>query len=131
MADRRIYDPGTIEPKWQDHWDREGVFKAVEEDDGRPRFYNLQMFPYPSGDMHMGHAEAFGISEAIGLYHRLKGENVLNPIGWDAFGLPAENAAIKRGIHPKEWTYANIAQQRSTLHRYGCAFDWDRAVQHL
>jgi leucyl-tRNA synthetase len=126
MADRHIYDPGTIEPKWQDHWDREGVFKAVEEDDGRPRFYNLQMFPYPSGDMHMGHAEAFGISEAIGLYHRLKGENVLNPIGWDAFGLPAENAAIKRGIHPKEWTYANIAQQRSTLHRYGCAFDWDR-----
>jgi leucyl-tRNA synthetase len=126
MADRHIYDPGTIEPKWQDHWDREGVFKAVEEDDGRPRFYNLQMFPYPSGDMHMGHAEAFGISEAIGLYHRLQGENVLNPIGWDAFGLPAENAALKRGIHPKEWTYANIAQQRSTLHRYGCAFDWDR-----
>jgi leucyl-tRNA synthetase len=126
MATRRIYDPGTIEPKWQEHWDREGVFKAVEEEDGRPRFYNLQMFPYPSGDMHMGHAEAFGISEAIGLYHRMKGENVLNPIGWDGFGLPAENAAIKRGIHPKEWTYANIAQQRSTLHRYGCAFDWDR-----
>ena len=128
MATEHIYDPGTIEPAWQDRWVDEGVFKAVEADDGRPRFYNLQMFPYPSGDMHMGHAEAFGISEAIGLYHRMKGENVLNPIGWDAFGLPAENAAIKRRIHPKEWTYANIAQQRSTLRRYGCAFDWDRQL---
>jgi len=128
MATKHIYDPGKIEPAWQDAWEAEGVFKAVEEEDGRPRFYNLQMFPYPSGDMHMGHAEAFGISEAIGLYHRMKGENVLNPIGWDAFGLPAENAAIKRGVHPKEWTYANIAQQRSTLRRYGCAFDWDRQL---
>jgi leucyl-tRNA synthetase len=128
VATRRIYDPGKIEPAWQDAWVAEGVFKAVEGDDGRPRFYNLQMFPYPSGDMHMGHAEAFGISEAIGLYHRMKGENVLNPIGWDAFGLPAENAALKRGVHPKEWTYANIAQQRSTLRRYGCAFDWDRQL---
>jgi len=128
MATKHTYDPGIIEPAWQEAWVEEGVFKAVEEDDGRPHFYNLQMFPYPSGDMHMGHAEAFGISEAIGLYQRMKGKNVLNPIGWDAFGLPAENAAIKRGVHPKEWTYANIAQQRSTLRRYGCAFDWERQL---
>jgi leucyl-tRNA synthetase len=126
MTGRPSYDPGAIEPKWQDEWEAEGVFRAVEQDDGRPRFYNLQMFPYPSGDMHMGHAEAFGISEAIGLFKRIQGFNVLNPIGWDGFGLPAENAAIQRGIHPKEWTYANIDQQRSTLRRYGCAFDWDR-----
>ncbi len=122
----RTYDPGTIEPRWQAAWEREGLFQAADEGDPRPRFYNLQMFPYPSGDLHMGHAEAFAISEAIGHYQRLQGKNVLNPIGWDAFGLPAENAAIKRGVHPKEWTYANIDHQRSTFRRYGCAFDWRR-----
>ncbi len=125
----RTYDPGVIEPKWQERWEAEGLFRADDRDDVRPRFYNLQMFPYPSGDLHMGHAEAFAISEAIGLYRRMQGHNVLNPIGWDAFGLPAENAAINRGARsPKEWTYANIAQQASTLRRYGCAFDWSRRL---
>jgi leucyl-tRNA synthetase len=122
----RPYKPEEIEPKWQAIWEEESLFRAVEEDDGRPRFYALDMFPYPSGDLHMGHAEAFGIGDTIPRYKWMRGYNVLHPIGWDAFGLPAENAAIKRGIHPKEWTYHNIDQQRSTFKRYGMSFDWSR-----
>jgi len=120
------YDPSEIEPKWQEAWEREGVFRAVEEEDGRERFYKLHMFPYPSGDLHMGHAEAFAISDIVARYRWMRGYNVLHPIGWDGFGLNAENAAIKRGIHPKKWTYANIDQQRRAFKRYGMAFDWSR-----
>jgi len=101
----RSYNPRDIEPKWQAVWEQEGVYQAVDEDDGRERFYALDMFSYPSGDLHMGHAEAFGIGDAIPRYRWMHGYNVLHPIGWDSFGLPAENAAIKRGIHPREWTY--------------------------
>jgi leucyl-tRNA synthetase len=122
------YEPSEIEPKWQAVWERDGVFRAVDEDDGRPKFYKLHMFPYPSGDLHMGHAEAFAISDIIARYTWMRGYNVLHPIGWDAFGLNAENAAIKRGIHPKEWTYANIAEQERTFKRYGMAFDWSRKL---
>jgi leucyl-tRNA synthetase len=122
------YDPGVIEPKWQAVWEREQLFKAVEEDDGRPRFYKLHMFPYPSGDLHTGHAEAFAISDIIARFRWMQGNNVLHPIGWDSFGLPAENAAIQRGMHPREWTYANIEQQRRTFKRYGMAFDWSREL---
>jgi leucyl-tRNA synthetase len=124
----RRYDPAEIEPKWQAVWERDRVFEAVEEDDGRPRFYKLHMFPYPSGDLHTGHAEAFAISDIIARFKWMQGNNVLHPIGWDAFGLPAENAAIQRGMHPKEWTYANIPQQRRTFKRYGMAFDWSREL---
>jgi leucyl-tRNA synthetase len=124
----RRYDPSEIEPKWQAVWERDQVFKAVEHDDGRPRFYKLHMFPYPSGDLHTGHAEAFAISDIIARFKWMQGNNVLHPMGWDSFGLPAENAAIQRGMHPREWTYANIEQQRRTFKRYGMAFDWSREL---
>ena len=121
------YRPGDIEPKWQAAWERDGVFRAVDDpNDSRPRFYKLHMFPYPSGDLHMGHAEAFAISDIIARYRWMQGYNVLHPMGWDGFGLPAENAAISRGLHPKDWTYQNIDQQRRTFTRYGMAFDWSR-----
>jgi leucyl-tRNA synthetase len=123
------YSPGEIEPKWEAAWERENLFLASDdENDPRPRFYKLHMFPYPSGDLHMGHAEAFAISDIVARYRWMRGDNVLHPIGWDAFGLPAENAAIQRGVHPKDWTYANIEQQRSTFRRYGMAFDWSRQL---
>jgi leucyl-tRNA synthetase len=122
----RRYNPSEIEPKWEAVWEQEEVFRAVEEDDGRPRFYKLHMFPYPSGDLHMGHAEAFAISDIIARFKWMQGHNVLHPIGWDGFGLPAENAAIKRGIHPKQWTYQNIEEQLRTFKRYGMSFDWTR-----
>ena len=122
------YEPSEIEPKWQAVWERDGVFRAGDDDDSRPKFYKLHMFPYPSGDLHMGHAEAFAISDIIARYTWMRGYNVLHPIGWDAFGLNAENAAIQRGIHPKEWTYTNIAEQERTFRRYGMAFDWSRKL---
>ena len=124
----RPYDPSEIEPRRERIWEQEQAFRAVERDDGRPRFYKLHMFPYPSGDLHMGHAEAFAISDIVARYRWMQGDNVLHPIGWDAFGLPAENAAIKRKLHPKEWTNKNIAQQERTFKRYGMAFDWSRKL---
>jgi leucyl-tRNA synthetase len=118
------YDPSEIEPRWVDAWEREKVYEAGGPDDPRPKFYALDMFPYPSGDLHMGHAEAFALGDAIPRFKWMQGHNVLHPIGWDAFGLPAENAAIQRGIHPKEWTYANIEKQAASFKRYGVSFDW-------
>ena len=126
------YDPTEIEPKWQQVWEDEGLYRASDDpDDPRPRFYALDMFPYPSGDLHMGHAEAFSGGDAIARFRWLQGYNVLHPIGWDSFGLPAENAAIKRGIHPKEWTYANIEQQAASFRRMGFSFDWTRRLHTL
>src|ERR671930_967241 len=122
------YEPEQIEPKWQERWEAEGLYRAVDEGDGRPRFYALDMFSYPSGDLHMGHAEAFSGGDTIARFRWMQGNNVLHPIGWDAFGLNAENAAIKRGIHPKEWTYANIDQQAASFRRMGMSFDWTRRL---
>jgi len=123
----QAYDPHEIEPKWQAAWEREGLYRAVDDEaDARPRFYALDMFPYPSGDLHMGHAEAFAIGDVIARYRWMQGDNVLHPIGWDAFGLPAENAALRRGEHPKQWTYRNIEMQRASFKRYGVSFDWSR-----
>jgi leucyl-tRNA synthetase len=123
----RRYEASEIEPKWVERWESEGLYRASDAPaDQRPRFYALDMFPYPSGDLHMGHAEAFSGGDTIARYRWMQGRNVLHPIGWDSFGLPAENAAIKRGIHPKEWTYANIDQQRRSFRRMGMSFDWSR-----
>jgi leucyl-tRNA synthetase len=125
----RRYDPAEIEPKWVERWESEGLYRASEDPaDPRPRFYALDMFPYPSGDLHMGHAEAFSGGDVVARYAAMRGYNVLHPIGWDAFGLPAENAAIKRGVDPKAWTYANIEQQARSFRRMGMSFDWTRRL---
>ena len=121
------YDAARIQDKWLPRWDEQKLFSTTA-DDKRPRKYVLDMFPYPSGDLHMGHAEAYAFGDIIARYWRQQGFNVLHPIGWDSFGLPAEGAAIKRGIDPREWTYDNIAQQRASMRRYATSFDWDRVL---
>jgi leucyl-tRNA synthetase len=123
------FDPRAIQDKWQARWEELNPFAAGEDPaDERPRRYALDMFPYPSGDLHMGHAEAFAIGDAVARYWFQRGYNVLHPIGWDSFGLPAENAAIKRDSHPAEWTYANIDTQAESFHRYAISFDWSRRL---
>ncbi len=123
------YDPRAIQDKWQARWEELNPFAASEDPaDERPRKYALDMFPYPSGDLHMGHAEAFAIGDVVARYWFQKGYNVLHPIGWDSFGLPAENAAIKRDSHPAEWTYANIDTQAESFRRYAISFDWSRRL---
>ncbi|MCU1637972.1 MAG: leucine--tRNA ligase [Microbacteriaceae bacterium] len=126
--DPRGYDFGAIQDRWLAHWEETKPFSTGNADDKRPRKYILDMFPYPSGDLHMGHAEAYALGDVIARYWRQQGFNVLHPIGWDSFGLPAENAAIKRGIDPRGWTYDNIDQQKRTMKRYAASFDWDRVL---
>jgi len=124
---RTGYDPHDIEPRWQQWWHEQRLFEARETSD-RPPYYALHMFPYPSGDLHMGHVEAFSLADAVARYQRLQGYEVMNPIGWDSFGLNAENAAIRRGIDPKKWTYDNIETQAATMQRLGLAWDWSRRL---
>ena len=122
------YNPQQIEEKWQADWDKLGIYKAVDND-SRPKFYSLVMFPYPSGDLHMGHMRVYTISDVISRHRRMLGFNVLNPMGWDAFGLPAENAAIKRKLHPDGWTKSNIQYMRDEqLKKLGTTYDWQREV---
>jgi leucyl-tRNA synthetase len=123
------YDFAAIQDKWLPIWDELKPFATDDPTDKRPRKYVLDMFPYPSGDLHMGHAEAYALGDVIARYWRQQGFNVLHPIGWDSFGLPAENAAIKRGLDPNGWTNDNIAQQKASMRRYAPSFDWDRVLQ--
>lgn len=121
------YNPAEIEVKWQKRWEEKGVFKAIDFDK-KPKFYQLEMFPYPSGRIHMGHVRNYTIGDAIARYKRAKGYNVLHPMGFDAFGLPAENAAINNNTHPAKWTYSNIDYMIKELKRLGFSYDWDRLV---
>jgi leucyl-tRNA synthetase len=122
------YDFKAVQDKWLPIWDKLQPFKSGNSDDKREKKYVLDMFPYPSGDLHMGHAEAYALGDVIARYWIQKGFNVMHPIGWDAFGLPAENAAIKRNADPRAWTYENIDVQKSSMRRYACSFDWDRTL---
>ena len=122
------YDVLAVQDKWLPVWDEIAPFRSGRPDDARPKKYVLDMFPYPSGDLHMGHAEAYALGDVVARYWVQRGYNVMHPIGWDAFGLPAENAAIKRGIDPIGWTYENIEAQKASMRRYACSFDWDRVL---
>ncbi len=127
-ADGTAYDAHAIQEKWQARWAAADPFRAGGDEDRRPRKYVLGMFPYPSGDLHMGHAENYAYVDVVARFWRHRGYNVLNPIGWDSFGLPAENAAIQRGADPREWTYANIEQHKRSFREYGSSYDWSRIL---
>jgi leucyl-tRNA synthetase len=127
VSDRK-YEPHGVEPKWQAFWEQNRADRAVEDAD-KPKKYVLEMFPYPSGDIHMGHVRNYTIGDVVARQARMKGFSVLHPIGWDAFGLPAENAAIKSSSHPATWTYANIETQAASFKRMGFSYDWDRTVR--
>ena len=122
------YDSQRIEAKWQQIWEERNAFRAEDGDTSRPKYYLLEMLPYPSGTLHMGHMRNYTIGDAVARYKRMCGYNVLHPMGWDAFGLPAENAAIKNGIHPREWTNTNIVEFRRVLRRFGFSYDWQREI---
>ena len=121
------YTPGEIELKWQQFWDESKTFRAVEAA-GKQKYYLLEMFPYPSGRIHMGHVRNYSIGDVVGRFKRMRGFNVLHPMGWDAFGMPAENAAIQNKSHPAKWTYENIAYMRGQLKQMGLSYDWDREL---
>src|SRR5947208_154310 len=121
------YDHKEIELKWSERWADSAVFKA-EENSSKPKYYVLEMLPYPSGQLHIGHLRNYAIGDALARFKWMRGFNVLHPMGWDAFGLPAENAAIKNNRQPREWTLHNIAEMKRQMRRLGLSYDWDREV---
>ena len=123
----RKYEPQIIEEKWQKIWEEQKLFR-VHEDPSKKKYYVLEMFPYPSGKIHMGHVRNYSIGDVVARYKRMRGFNVLHPMGWDAFGMPAENAAIQHGVHPAKWTAENIAAMKRQLKRLGFSYDWEREV---
>src|SRR6266567_5744928 len=127
MITRTRYNPKEIEEKWQTRWEAEQLYHAPD-DSPKPKFYNLVMLPYPSGDLHIGHWYNFAPGDAYGRFMRMHGYNVMQPIGFDAFGLPAENAAISRGVQARTWTLANIETMRRQLRKMGAAWDWQREI---
>ncbi|MES2202782.1 MAG: class I tRNA ligase family protein, partial [Patescibacteria group bacterium] len=122
------YDHRAIEKKWQDKWAQDGTYTTPDTVEGKENFYFLTEFPYPSGNLHVGHWYAFSVPDIFARYMRMRGYNVLYPIGFDAFGLPAENAAIKNKLNPREWTFGNIEYMRGQLRSMGASFDWSREV---
>ncbi len=127
MPEERTYDFRAVERAWQQRWERDEIYVA-RDDDPRPKYYVLEMLPYPSGDLHVGHAKNYTLGDAIARIHRMRGENVVHPMGWDAFGLPAENAAIQRGIHPETWTRDNIRNFQRQIRLIGTSYDWTREI---
>src|SRR5579885_3580223 len=121
------YDHHQIESKWHQAWQGQELYKA-EEDSSRPKYYVLEMLPYPSGRLHMGHIRNYSIGDALARYKRMRGFNVLHPMGWDAYGLPAENAAIKNNVHPQKWTLDNIAYMKKQFQRFGFTYDWSKEI---
>ena len=121
------YNPREAEPKWQRVWDERQTFQA-DNNDPRPKYYVLEMFPYPSGRIHMGHVRNYAMGDVVARYKRAKGMNVLHPMGWDAFGMPAENAAMQNNTHPAAWTYQNIATMKAQLKSMGLSLDWSREI---
>ena len=123
-----VYDFSTIEKKWQKVWKDNNQYKMDTRDDSKPKYYCLEMFPYPSGKIHMGHVRNYSIGDVVARFKKMEGYNVLHPMGWDSFGLPAENAAIKHGVHPHKWTMANIEEMKDQLSMLGLSYDWDKEV---
>ncbi|MHB8144524.1 MAG: class I tRNA ligase family protein, partial [Vulcanimicrobiaceae bacterium] len=121
------YDFRSVERKWQERWERAHLYRA-SDDDARERYYVLEMLPYPSGDLHVGHAKNYTLGDAVARMMRMLGYNVLHPMGWDAFGLPAENAAIQRGIDPAQWTRSNIENMQRQIRLMGTGYDWSREI---
>ena len=130
MAERTVaYNFNEIERKWQQFWEEQKTFRAEDCDASRPKYYVLDMFPYPSGEgLHVGHPEGYTASDIVARYKRMKGFNVLHPMGWDAFGLPAENDAIKKGVHPRLNTQRNIENFKRQLNDIGAMYDWSREI---
>ena len=122
------YDPREVEPRWQRAWQDAGLFSSSAQGSDRPKFFLMEMFPYPSGRIHMGHVRNYSIGDVLARGYRMRGYRVLYPMGWDAFGLPAENAAIKAGVHPRIWTEKNIDAMKGPLVRLGQSYDWSHEL---